>query len=354
MERYKRHIALNEIGVKGQSKINNTSVLVVGVGGLGSPVIEYLSRAGVGVIGVIDFDNVELSNLQRQIIFSEDDLNKNKAICAQEYIKRINSSIKTKAYSEALTIENGSKIIQQYDIIVDGTDDVKIRYLLNDFSVLLGKPLVYAALYKFEGQISVFNYNQGPTYRCLFPTIPKEDELPNCSQTGVLGVMPGILGIYQANEVLKIILNIGDVLSGKVLSINLLKNIYTTFRFYKNEMEVNKLIEKGVPYSDTISLINSDYKISLNSLTVDDKCIFVDVRNEDEKPVITHKKIYHIPLKKLKNEISNIISDKKIIFFCSSGKRSIKAANFTNKKLNIQSFSLKEGALVLNKWIKKK
>ncbi|MEO2084566.1 MAG: HesA/MoeB/ThiF family protein, partial [Marinoscillum sp.] len=203
MTRYKRHIALNEIGAKGQSKINNTSVLVVGVGGLGSPVIEYLSRAGVGVIGIIDFDNVELSNLQRQIIFSEDDLNKNKAMCAQEYIKRINSSIKTIAYSEALTIQNGSKIILQYDIIVDGTDDVKIRYLLNDFCVLLDKPLVYAALYKFEGQISVFNYNQGPTYRCLFPIIPKEDELPNCSQTGVLGVVPGILGIYQANEVLK-------------------------------------------------------------------------------------------------------------------------------------------------------
>ena len=224
MTRYKRHIALNEIGAKGQSKINNTSVLVVGVGGLGSPVIEYLSRAGVGVIGIIDFDNVELSNLQRQIIFSEDDLNKNKAICAQEYIKKINLSIKTKAYSEALTIRNGSEIIQQYDIIVDGTDDVKIRYLLNDFCVLLNKPLVYAALYKFEGQISVFNYKEGPTYRCLFPIIPKEDELPNCSQTGVLGVVPVILGIYQANEVLKIILDIGDVLSGSVLSINLLKN----------------------------------------------------------------------------------------------------------------------------------
>jgi len=351
MTRYKRHIALNEIGAKGQSKINNTSVLVVGVGGLGSPVIEYLSRAGVGVIGIIDFDNVELSNLQRQIIFSEDDLNKNKAICAQEYIKRINSSIKTKAYSEALTIQNGSKIIQQYDIIVDGTDDVKIRYLLNDFCVLLDKPLVYAALYKFEGQISVFNYNQGPTYRCLFPIIPKEDELPNCSQTGVLGVVPGILGIYQANEVLKIILDIGDVLSGKVLSINLLKNIHTTFRFSKNEIEVSKLIEKGVPYSDSISLMNSDYRISLNSLTIDDKCIFVDVRNEDEEPVITHKKIHHIPLGKLKSEILNIISDKKIIFFCSSGKRSIKAANFTNKNFNVQSFSLKEGAVVFNKWI---
>ena len=351
MTRYKRHIALNEIGAKGQSKINNTSVLVVGVGGLGSPVIEYLSRAGVGVIGIIDFDNVELSNLQRQIIFSEDDLNKNKAICAQEYIKRINSSIKTKAYSEALTIQNGSKIIQQYDIIVDGTDDVKIRYLLNDFCVLLNKPLVYAALYKFEGQISVFNYKEGPTYRCLFPIIPKEDELPNCSQTGVLGVVPGILGIYQANEVLKIILDIGDVLSGSVLSINLLKNTHTTFKFSKNEMEVNKLIEKGVPYSDSISLMNSDYRISLNSLTIDDKCIFVDVRNEDEEPVIIHKKIHHIPLGKLKNEISNIISDKKIIFFCSSGKRSIKASNFTNKNFNVQSFSLKEGALMLNKWI---
>ena len=235
MTRYKRHIALNEIGAKGQSKINNTSVLAVGIGGLGSPVIEYLSRAGVGVIGIIDFANVKLSNLQRQIIFSEDDLNKNKALCAQEYIKRINSSIKTKAYSEALTIQNGSKIIQQYDIIVDGTDDVKIRYLLNDFCVLLDKPLVYAALYKFEGQISVFNYNQGPTYRCLFPIIPKEDELPNCSQTGVLGVVPGILGIYQANEVLKIILDIGDVLTGTVLSINFLKNIHTTFRFSKND-----------------------------------------------------------------------------------------------------------------------
>ena len=351
MIRYKRHIALNEVGVKGQSKINNSSVLVVGSGGLGSPVIEYLSRAGVGVIGIIDFDNVELSNLHRQILFSEDDLNKNKAICAQEYIKRINSSIKINTYSEALTIKNGSRLIQQYDIIVDGTDDVKIRYLLNDFCVLLDKPLVYAALYKFEGQISVFNYKKGPTYRCLFPVTPKDNELPNCSQTGILGVVPGLLGIYQANEVLKIILDIGEVLTGKVLNINLLRNTHTTFRFSKNVMEVDKLIKKGVPYSDSISFINSDYTISLNSLKKNDNCIFIDVRNEDEEPIIKHKKIHHIPLGKLKDEFLNIVKDKKIIFFCSSGKRSIKAAVFTNKNFNIHSFSLKEGALMLNKWI---
>jgi adenylyltransferase/sulfurtransferase len=185
----------------------------------------------------------------------------------------------------------------------------------------------------------------------LFPVTPKDNELPNCSQTGILGVVPGLLGIYQANEVLKIILDIGEVLTGKVLNINLLRNTHTTFRFSKNVMEVDKLIKKGVPYSDSISFINSDYTISLNSLKKNDNCIFIDVRNEDEEPIIKHKKIHHIPLGKLKDEFLNIVKDKKIIFFCSSGKRSIKAAVFTNKNFNIHSFSLKEGALMLNKWI---
>lgn len=250
MERYSRHISLSEVGLLGQIKISKAKVLVVGAGGLGSPLLLYLTAAGVGSIGIVDFDQVSINNLQRQVLFRESDVNRNKAEAAKEILFTHNSEIELKCYSVVLSVENAADLIENYDIVVDCTDNFRTRYLINDVCVKLNKPFVFAALYKFEGQLSVFNYNNGPTYRCLFPSPPKAGEVPNCEEAGVMGVLPGILGLYQANEVIKLILNLGDSLSGLLLSINLLTNQHNLISFKRNEAEVDKIKERNLEYID--------------------------------------------------------------------------------------------------------
>ena len=241
MKRYSRHITLSEVGLVGQLKIAESKVLVIGAGGLGSPLLLYLTAAGVGTIGIVDFDKISESNLQRQVLFREQDLNINKAISAKKLLNARNSDIEIKSYPHIFDTSNALELVQDYDIVVDCTDNFRTRYLINDACVKLGKPFVFAAIYKFEGQLSVFNYKGGPTYRCLFPTPPKAGEVPNCEEVGVLGVLPGVLGMYQANEVLKIILSIGSVLSGQLLSINLLTNDQRLLRFNKIEAEIESI-----------------------------------------------------------------------------------------------------------------
>jgi len=248
MKRYSRHITLSEVGLLGQLKIAESKVLVIGAGGLGAPLLLYLTAAGVGTIGIVDFDMVSLSNLQRQVLFGEQDLHLNKANIAKELLSARNSELNITSYPVALTTSNALEIIKPYDIVVDCTDNFRTRYLINDACIKLNKPFVFAAIYKFEGQLSVFNYAGGPTYRCLFPTPPKAGEVPNCEEAGVMGVLPGILGTYQANEVLKMILNLGEVLSGKLVSINLLTNQQNSFQFRRNESLVKQVIEEDLSY----------------------------------------------------------------------------------------------------------
>jgi adenylyltransferase/sulfurtransferase len=248
MKRYSRHITLSEVGLIGQLKIAESKVLVIGAGGLGAPLLLYLNAAGVGTIGIVDFDTVSLSNLQRQVLFREQDLDLNKADIAKELLSTRNSELNITSYPVALTTSNALEIIKPYDIVVDCTDNFRTRYLINDACIKLNKPFVFAAIYKFEGQLSVFNYAGGPTYRCLFPTPPKAGEVPNCEEAGVMGVLPGILGTYQANEVLKMILNLGEVLSGKLVSINLLTNQQNSFQFRRNESLVKQVIEEDLSY----------------------------------------------------------------------------------------------------------
>jgi len=248
MKRYSRHITLSEVGLIGQLKIAESKVLVIGAGGLGAPLLLYLTAAGVGTIGIVDFDTVSLSNLQRQVLFREQDLDLNKADIAKELLSTRNSELNITSYPVALTTSNALEIIKPYDIVVDCTDNFRTRYLINDACIKLNKPFVFAAIYKFEGQLSVFNYAGGPTYRCLFPTPPKAGEVPNCEEAGVMGVLPGILGTYQANEVLKMILNLGEVLSGKLVSINLLTNQQNSFQFRRNESLVKQVIEEDLSY----------------------------------------------------------------------------------------------------------
>ena len=223
IERYQRHISLKEIGLEGQEKIKNASVVIVGVGGLGSPISLYLTAAGVGRIGLVDDDVVSLPNLQRQILYSEDEIAKSKIECAAQRLKELNSEVVIETFNLRLNESNAKQILKNYDIVVDGTDNFQARYLLNDTCIELGKPYVYGAVREFSGQVSVFNFANNSndakktTYRDLFPT---NDEL--IKNNGLLGVLPGIIGCVEANEVIKIITGIGEVLSGKIFSIDLL------------------------------------------------------------------------------------------------------------------------------------
>ena len=217
IERYSRHIILPDVGGEGQKKLLSSRVLLLGMGGLGSPAALYLAATGVGTLGLVDFDTVELSNLQRQVIHTNEDLGKSKVQSAKETIKAINPDVKVQKYEESLSVDNIMEIISDYDLIVDGTDNFPTRFLLNDACVLEEKTIVYGAILRFEGQVSVFAPDRGPCYRCLVPEMPPPGSVPRCQEAGVLGVLPGIIGSLQAAEAIKLILGIGIPLIGRLL-----------------------------------------------------------------------------------------------------------------------------------------
>jgi len=354
MDRYNRHIILSEVGQTGQAKLFQAKVLVVGAGGLGCPVLQYLAAAGVGTIGIIDFDVVEESNLQRQILFGRSSLGKNKAEAAKSRLQDLNDTITIKAYAEMLTFKNAIDLFNQYDIIVDGTDNFETRYLINDASVITGKPVVFGAIYKFQGQVSVFNYHHGPTYRCAFPNKPKKDAIPNCSEIGVLGVLSGIIGTMQANEVLKIILNIGHVLIGKLWCYDALLNQTTTLSIKKNDVEIQNVLlgKNNFENQPFETYCESDFEVSIKVIINKDNIQFIDVREFYELPKVEGISIKQIPLRELKNHIDKISIDKEKAFFCQSGIRSKQAVSIL-KQYNIHNcFSIKEGAFEINRYIK--
>lgn len=227
IRRYGKQIMIPEIGLAGQEKLKLARVLVVGAGGLGCPVLQYLAAAGVGKIGIIEFDKVDEINLQRQILYGSMDVGKLKSIIVKNRLEQLNSLIEFDIYNLKLDYTNALKIIENFDIIVDATDNYETRYLINDSCIILDKPMVHGAIYKFEGQVSVFNYNRGPTYRCFNPFNKNADfKNPHPSETGLLGVLPGITGTFMANEVIKLITGTGNLLSGKVLLFNILDYSY--------------------------------------------------------------------------------------------------------------------------------
>jgi adenylyltransferase/sulfurtransferase len=229
LRRYQRQIILPEIGEEGQQKLKESRVLVIGVGGLGTPILQYLSAGGVGHIGIADYDMVTESNLQRQILFGVKDLGKLKAIIARKRLSLLNPDVDFEIYNLKISKENILRIIKGYDLIFDATDNFATRYLINDACVISGIPWVYGAISAFEGQVSVFNYSGGPTYRCLFPEVPPEGSYRPAAESGLLGVLPGMIGCYQASEGIKVITGYGDTLSGKLLSINIKYNTFRTF-----------------------------------------------------------------------------------------------------------------------------
>jgi adenylyltransferase/sulfurtransferase len=231
LRRYKKQIMIPEISIAGQEKIKKSRILVIGAGGLGCPVLQYLTAAGVGKIAIVEFDMVDETNLQRQILYGSDDVGKLKAIIAKNRLDNLNSLVETEIFNLRLTAANSLRIIKDYDVIVDATDNLETRYLINDSCVILNKPMVHGAIYKSEGQVSVFNYNGGPTYRCYNPASDLTDFInPLPADVGLLGVLPGITGTFMANEVLKIITQTGNVLSGKMLLFNISDNSFHTIR----------------------------------------------------------------------------------------------------------------------------
>ncbi|TXG35342.1 HesA/MoeB/ThiF family protein [Seonamhaeicola maritimus] len=346
MIRYNRHIILSEIGLEGQNKLSKAKVLVIGAGGLGCPVLQYLAAAGIGTLGVIDFDKVELSNLQRQVLFGSSSIGENKALAAKKRLEDLNGNIEIKAYPEVLTYQNALELFKQYDIIVDGSDNFETRYLVNDACVITNKPLVFGAIYKFEGQVSVFNYQNGPSYRCLFPHPPKKDAVPNCSEIGVLGVLPGIIGSMQANEVIKVILGIGNVLSGKLLCYNTLSNRTSTLKINKNDTVINDVLNIQSTFKDKALNINCETNeiASIYDLATKENIQFIDVREVHEQPNIEGTNVLSIPLGVLQNNLEQLKNDTDNYFFCQSGARSKRAVGFL-KEQNIRNcFSIQESA----------
>lgn len=323
--RYSRHILLPEIGQEGQEKLKKARVLVIGAGGLGSPCLQYLAAAGIGSLGVIDDDVVDDSNLQRQILFTTDDIGKNKAECVVQTLSSLNPFIQVEAHCFRLDISNAVELFRQYDVVVDGSDNFATRYLVNDASLLTNTPLVYGSIYKFEGQISVFNYKEGPSYRCLFPHPPEVGEVPGCGEVGVLGVLPGIIGSLQANEVLKILLSIGQVLKGKLLIYDMLSSDQNVVDFSRVQEEIDQVLEKGeegfeeTDYQefcglDTVPFISvKDFLIAKNQFFV------IDIREKNELPRLDQ---YDVKVRPQSSWSDNVLTDKKTILVCQSGVRS--------------------------------
>lgn len=341
--RYNRQIILPEFGENSQKKLLKSKVLVIGVGGLGCPVLQFLATAGVGHIGIADDDKVDISNLHRQILYNENSIGKIKANEAKEKLHQINSEIEITAYSYKITHNNILPLIEQYDIIVDGTDNFQIRYLLNDACKLLKKPLVHGAIYQYEGQVSVFNIEKNgqiTNYRDLFPVAPKSFEVPNCNQSGVLGTLSGIIGTVQANEVIKLITGIGDLLVHKLYLINVLNYETRIIKYNKLEIEMgpkNKEEFLTMNY-DTFCNISSfskkeiANKEELRSLLARENSILIDIRNEGEIPVINKYEYIRIPLTELSHRLEELENYTTIIFVCQSGVRSEQAFKLVQQK----------------------
>ena len=325
LARYNKQIILPEIRLEGQEKLAAAKVLVAGAGGLGCPILQYLTAAGVGTIGIVDGDEIDISNLQRQVLYTEQEIGRKKADTAKKKLLALNPNIKIQTFPVFLDSSNALQIMQDYDIIVDGSDNFDTRYLINDACIMLNKPMVSGAIYKFEGQVSVFNYHHGPTYRCIFPEPPTAEESPNCADIGVIASLPGIIGTIQANEVLKIITGIGEVLSGKLLVIDTLTMNTHFFNFKLNE--ANRDIRQLPASTKDINLVVTtiEYSVLDQRMQQEKDIQLVDVREKEEHEIENIGGI-NIPLSLLPSSYHLLDPSSPVILYCSSGARSNQAA----------------------------
>lgn len=364
IKRYNRHLVLQEFGVDNQLKLKTSKVLVVGSGGLGSPALLYLAAAGIGTLGISDFDNVDISNLQRQVLFTTDDIGKNKAETAAVRLQKLNPLIKINPYTAKIVSDNALELIRGYDVIVDGTDNFPTRYLLNDACVLLDKPLVYGSILRFEGHVSVFNIpladgTRSTNYRDLFPEPPEPSSVPDCSEAGVLGILPGMIGTMQANEVIKIITGIGEVISNKLLILDALSMDLTTINIRKKPgtPPITSLIDYedfcGISQQKSKSLktIEND---NMKEVTVqelkqlqDSGADFqlIDVREPHEYDICNLSGEL-IPQGDIPDSVDKIEKDKQVIIHCRSGARSGNMVQWLEKNHKFENlYNLKGGIL---------
>lgn len=340
--RYSRHLLIPEVGLAGQQKLKAASALIIGTGGLGSPVALYLAAAGVGRIGLVDYDVVDSSNLQRQIIHGTGTLGKRKVESAKNRLLDLNPLIQVDAYDEPFTSANAMQIAKNYDVLIDCTDNFPTRYLSNDVCVFLGKPNVYGSIYRFDGQASVFFAKEGPCYRCLFPEPPPPDLVPSCAEGGVLGVLPATIGSIQASESLKLLLGIGEPLIGKLLLYNALDMSFETVKLKKNpkcrvcgpNADVTELVDYedfcGVPGHDhDEGSAGDDWDISAldlkSRLSLTPNLLLLDVREPHELAISALRGSKNIPLGELAARLSELDSAQEMVVFCKSGTRSARA-----------------------------
>ena len=335
--RYSRHIGLSEVGESGQRRLKQSSVLIVGAGGLGSPAALYLAAAGVGRIGIVDFDNVDLSNLQRQVLHDTAAVGSPKTQSARARLEAINPFVRVESIEAELTASNALEIIGAYDVVVDGTDNFKTRYLTNDACVLLGRPNVYGSVLRFEGQASVFGTPDGPCYRCLFREPPPPGLVPNCAEAGVLGVLPGLIGTIQATEAIKSILGIGDTLAGRLLLVDALRMNFRTIRLRRDPdcpacgtRELKELIDYdefcGTSPSRDGARASSVREITPRELSGrlrrGDVIDLIDVREPYEWRIARIEGARLIPLGRIGASVSEIARDRDVVLYCHHGARS--------------------------------
>ena len=363
INRYSRHLLLKEIGLKGQRKLKAAKVLIVGVGGLGTPLAQYLAAVGVGTIGLVDFDEVEASNLQRQVIHRTRDIGRPKVMSAKDAIKNINPLVKVETYNLQLTAENAMEIIKDYDVVADATDNYKTRYLVNDACVLLGKPDVFGAMYQFEGQASVFYAKEGACYRCVYPSPPPPGLVPTCAQGGVIGVLPGIIGTIQAGEVIKLIVGGAKPLINRLM-------IFDAWKMRFRELKINKNEDCPIcgAHPTITSLENYDYdefcglKVHEEEEPIEampavelkrridakEPITIVDIREPHERAIAKFPSTIVIPIGQLARRQDELNPEIDTVFICKEGKRSILAIR-TLREAGYKGhmYNLKDG---INDW----
>jgi len=340
--RYSRHLIMPEVGMDGQLKLKNAKVLLIGTGGLGAPVAMYLAAAGVGKLGLVDFDTVDVSNLQRQVIHGTKDIGKKKVDSAEETMKDINPFIEVVKYEVPLTSANALEILKDYDIVADGTDNFPTRFLVNDACVLLGIPNVYASIFRFEGQATVFCKDDGPCYRCLYPEPPPPGLVPSCAEGGVLGILPGVVGLIQATEVIKLILGEGQPLQGRLMLYDALAMKFRELKIRRNPecpgkcTVVKELIDYqqfcGVPHQEVplpAPVSNTDIAPRDVKQLIDAGADFVlvDVREPHEYQICKIDKAKLIPLGDLPKRLDELDKNADIVMHCKMGGRSAKACD---------------------------
>ncbi|HVN07408.1 MAG TPA: molybdopterin-synthase adenylyltransferase MoeB [Patescibacteria group bacterium] len=357
--RYSRHLIMPEVGMEGQLKLKKARVLMIGTGGLGAPLGLYLAAAGVGHLGLVDFDKVDFTNLQRQVTFGTSDVGRHKVEAARERLSNLNPAIEIKVFETMLTSANALELFRDYDIIVDGTDNFPTRYLVNDATVLSGKINVYGSIFRFEGQATVFGAAGGPCYRCLYPEPPPPGLVPSCAEGGVLGVLPGIVGSIQAMEAIKLILGAGDTLVGRLLLFDALQMKFREVKLRKNpdcpvcgeKRTITRLIDyqefcgiRGEEAAPTVSVPEITPKELKARLDRGDDLFILDVREPHEYQ-ICHLDGHLIPLGDLPRRVNELDSSREIVAHCRSGKRSADAVAFLKQAGFKKIWNLKGGIL---------